>query len=129
LLKDGQKYRGQILDPVIELLRLVQAFVVGSSYAKALGYQAETQLHFGIFWNGLKGRRLEDWTDRQYDYYGAKECRAENVELEITLPLEPSSQEVIQKTTEAIQKLARAFDFTIREQVVANEVKQYLNLK
>jgi hypothetical protein len=98
---------------------LAESFVVGSAYAKALGYQPDTQLRFAIGWNGLKGRKLVNWTTRQYDFYWAKECHTQNVALEITLPIEPSNQEVIQKTAEAIQKLGSAFDFRISEQIVA----------
>lgn len=126
LLKGGEQFRGQLLDPVLELLALTEAFVVGSSYAQALGYQVETRLHFRIQWNGLKGRTLRDWSSKRYSFHWAKECHAGKVELEITLPLEPSNQEVIQKTTEGIQKLGRAFDYTIPEQIVENEVTEYL---
>jgi hypothetical protein len=128
LLREAPLHSGQVLDPVTQIWRLAESFVVGAAYAKALGYQLNTQLHFAIGWNGLKGRKLVNWTTRQYDFHWAKECHAANVQLEITLPIEPSSQEIIQKTTEAIQKLGRAFDVTISEQIVANEVKKYLNL-
>jgi hypothetical protein len=127
LLKD-QEHTGEFLDPVPEIVSLAQTFVVGSSYAKALGYEAETQLHFGVHWNHLKGRKFESRITGQYDFYWAKECRAESVDLEITLPLQLTNQEVIQKTTEGIRKLARAFDVTMSEQIVANEVKKHLHL-
>jgi hypothetical protein len=127
LLKDAPEDRGKALDPVSHMAILSEAFVVGSAFAKALAYPLETESHFAIRWNSLKGRKLVNWTTKQYDFYLAKECRDESVELEITLPIAAAKQEIIQKTTEAIQKLGRAFNITIAEQIVANEVTKLLN--
>ncbi len=127
LLKDAPGDRGKALDPVSHMAILSEAFVVGSAFAKALTYPPETESHFAIRWNSLKGRKLVNWTTKEYDFYLGKECRDENVELEITLSNTAAKQEVIQKTTEAIQKLGRAFNITIAEQIVTNEVTKLLN--
>jgi hypothetical protein len=69
LRKDELQSRGLTFDPVIQLARLAEAFVVGSEYAKALGYKAGTQLRFGIWWTGLTGRNLSSWSNSWYDFF------------------------------------------------------------
>jgi hypothetical protein len=61
------------------------------------------------------------------DYYRASAPRDNHVLLDVTLPIEPSKEEVIQKTTEAIQHLGRAFGgYPFPEVIVQNEVTIFL---
>lgn len=96
-------------EPVTQLLLVSEAFVVGSKYAQALRYEPNTQLHFWIRWSGLRGRKLVNRNPIRDDYYRASAPRDKHVQLDVTLPIEPSKEEVIQKTTKAVQHLGRAF--------------------
>jgi hypothetical protein len=49
------------------------------------------------------------------------------VHLELTLSIDPSRQEIIQKTTEAIQQLARAFSYIFSQAIVQKAVNNRLD--
>jgi hypothetical protein len=126
-VKNELQFRGVTLDLVIQLVRLAEAFVVGSEYAEALGYKTGTQLRFGIWWTGLTGRNLSSWSNSWYDFFWAKPSHDSEVHSEITLLMGAPAVEVIQKTTEAIQKLARSFGgFIFPEAIVQKEVNSLL---
>jgi hypothetical protein len=128
--KDYKESKGQFLEPVFQLMLISEAFVIGSKYAQALGYGTETNMLFWIRSSGLRGRLLKGRLlmngNLRMDYYGAGSCRDNQVQLDVTLPINPSIEEIIQKTTEAIQRLARAFggyrfpEAVIRDQVTRN---------
>jgi len=126
--KDYEESKGQFLEPVTQLLLVSEAFVVGSKYGQALGYGSDTHMYFWISWSGLRGRQLANRHPLRMDYYQAGESRDDQVQLDVTLPINPSKDEVIQKTTEAIQRLARAFGgYRFPETVVQHQVTQQLN--
>ena len=55
---------GTALDPIIAILRVAEAIAVGQAFANALGCNREnTRLGFVFRWTGLRGRRLEPWTN------------------------------------------------------------------
>jgi hypothetical protein len=62
-----------------------------------------------------------------YDYYPARESYDDRVHLELTLSIDPSRQEIIQKTAEAIQQLARAFSYTFSQAIVQKAVNNQLD--
>ncbi len=125
--KGRAEFKGQFLDPVIQLLLVSEAFVVGSKHGQALGYGADTHMHFRVRWSGLRGRQLENRNPLAMDYYQASACRDNHVQLDVTLPINPSKEEVIQKTTEAIQRLARAFGgYPFPGVIVQNQVTEHL---
>jgi hypothetical protein len=72
LLRDIPEAKGQALEPVVQLLLVSEAFIVGSRYAKALGYGPDTQLRFSIRWSGLRSRHLVSRTT--FVYY----CRTDD---------------------------------------------------
>jgi hypothetical protein len=56
---------GTLLDPIIVILRVAEAIVVGLSFVKTLTSEVETtRLGFAFRWRKLKGRRLEPWANR-----------------------------------------------------------------
>ena len=127
LWKGCAESKGQYLEPVTQLLFVSEAFVVGSKYAQALRYGPGTQLYFWIRWRGLRGRKLVNRNPIRDDYYRASAPRDNYVQLDVTLPIEPSKEEVIQKTTEAVQHLGRAFGgYPFPEVIVQNEVTKFL---
>jgi len=107
--------RGQSLEPIVQLLLVGEALVIGSLYAKALGYDPGTQLRFSIGWQGLRGRNLKSRSAFIHEYYPSAECREDAIQLEFTLAIEPSKQEIIRKATEVIRRLARSFRYTFSE--------------
>jgi hypothetical protein len=125
LLRDAQS--GQTLEPIVQLLLVSEAFIVGSRYAKALSYGPDTTLRFSIRWSGLRARQLFSRTDYVFDYYPARECYDEEVQLELALSIAPSRQEIIQKATEAIQHLARAFSYNFTQATVQRAVNAQLD--
>jgi hypothetical protein len=100
---------GRYLEPLVQVMRFCEALVVGSIYAKALRYRDDANLHFRINWSGLKGRKLVDRTGVRGGYFFAQECRDKEVSVDLVLPIQAAEQEIILKSTEAIQELARAF--------------------
>ncbi len=127
--KDYKQSKGQFLEPVFQLMLISEAFVIGSKYAQALGYGTEANMLFWIRWNGLRGRLLKGRLNGnlRMDYYGAGSCRDNQVQLDIALPINPSIEENIQKTTEAIQRLARAFGgYRFPEAVIRDQVTRHL---
>jgi hypothetical protein len=55
---------GTTLDPILVVLRVAETIVVGIALAMSLGWSIEeTRLGFAFRWNGLKGRRLSQWSD------------------------------------------------------------------
>jgi hypothetical protein len=125
--KGAEESKGQYLKPVTQLLLVSEAFVVGSKYAQALGYGTDTQLYFLIRWSGLRGRKLVNRNPIRDDYYRASAPRDNHVQLDVTLPIQPSKEEVIQKTTEAVQDLGRAFGgYPFPEVIAQNEVTKFL---
>jgi hypothetical protein len=126
--KGGAESKGQYLEPVAQLLLVCEAFVVGSKYGQALRYGPDTQLYFWIRWSGLRGRKMVNRNPIRDDYFRASAPRDNHVQLDVTLPIEPSKEEVIQKTTEAVQHLGRAFGgYPFPEVIVQNEVTKHLN--
>jgi hypothetical protein len=55
---------GKTLDPILAILRVAEAVLVGLAFAKALGWESEkTRLGFAFRWEKLKGRELEPWSN------------------------------------------------------------------
>jgi hypothetical protein len=53
-----------MLEPIVLILRVAEALLVGLDFAKALGWKSEeTRLGFAFRWSKLKGRRLEPWAN------------------------------------------------------------------
>jgi hypothetical protein len=76
----------------------------------------------------MKGRKLADRTGVQGSYFFAQECRDNDVSVDVIVSLEAPKEVIIQKTTEAIQELGRAFgEYLFPEQVVEKQVNVYLN--
>jgi hypothetical protein len=127
--KDYKESKGQFLEPVFQLMLISEAFVIGSKYAQALGYGTETNMLFWIRCSGLRGRLLKGRLNGnlRMDYYGAGSCRDDQVQLDVVLPINPSIEENIQKTTEVIQRLARAFGgYRFPEAVIRDRVTRHL---
>jgi hypothetical protein len=126
--RNADESKGQFLDPAFQVPLVSEAFVVASRYAQALGYGSDTNLYFWIRWSGLKGRRLENRRQVFMDYQLADQCRDNHVQLDVSLPINPSKEEIVQKTTEAIQRLGRAFGgYLYPAQVVQGQLTQVLN--
>jgi hypothetical protein len=108
--------------------QLAEAFVVGSQYAKALGYGPGTRLCFRSRWSSLRGRTLTNWGNEEYDYWWAKECRDDEVQVDFTLPIDAPNQELIGEAAEAIQQLMRAFaGYIISEAIIQKEATRQLD--
>jgi hypothetical protein len=55
---------GTALDPILVILRVAEALIVGITFAKGLGWSVEqTRLGFAFRWRGLAGRQLSQWSD------------------------------------------------------------------
>jgi hypothetical protein len=107
--RDAEEDRGKYLEPVVQLLLISEAFVVASNYAQALGYGSNTNLHFYIRWTGLRGRQLVNRSRFLMQYHLSSPCRDHQVETNLSLPINPSRDQIIEKTTDVIKRLARAF--------------------
>ncbi len=60
----SQVQPGTSLDPILMILRVAEAMVVGITLAKALGWSNEqTRFGFAFHWEGLTGRELSQWSD------------------------------------------------------------------
>ena len=55
---------GQVIEPMLMILRVAEAMGVGIAFAKALGWVPDqTSLGFAFRWHKLKGRRLTAWAN------------------------------------------------------------------
>ena len=100
---------GTALDPIIVILRVAEAMLVGMAFANALGWiPSETKLGFAFRWTRLGGRTLSAWS-RPFSSFtsGVADDDTATTFVEFSLEVAPAS--IAQFVTEATRDLFIAF--------------------
>jgi hypothetical protein len=79
---------GKALDPIVVILRVTEALLVGLAFAKALGWNSEeARLGFAFRWSKLRGRQLEPWANPFVSISAYGVAQDDTVTTFIELPL------------------------------------------
>jgi hypothetical protein len=105
---------GQVLDPMLMILRVAEAMGVGIAFAKALGWVPDqTTLSFAFRWHELKGRQLSTWANPYGDIREGGVAHDGTIESCVQFSLDTPSSALAQFVDEATKRLFAAFDGTI----------------
>jgi hypothetical protein len=105
---------GQVLDPMLMILRVAEAMGVGIAFAKALGWVPDqTTLGFAFRWHELKGRQLSTWANPYGDIREGGVAHDDTIESCVQFSLDTPSSALAQFVDEATKRLFAAFDGTI----------------
>jgi hypothetical protein len=97
---------GKMLDPVVVILRVAEALLVGLAFAKALGWKSEeARLGFAFRWTKLKGRQLEPWANPGVHISAYGTAQDDTVTTFIELPLDRPESAVAPYVDEATREL------------------------
>jgi hypothetical protein len=102
---------GQVLDPMLMILRVAEAMAVGIAFARALGWTPEqTTLGFAFRWHKLKGRRLTAWANPYSAINEGGVAHDDSVESCVQFSLDTPLSALAQFVDEATKRLFAAFD-------------------
>jgi len=102
---------GQVLDPMLMILRVAEAMGVGIAFARALGWSAEqTTLGFAFRWHKLKGRRLTAWANPLASVNEGGIAHDDEIESCVQFSLDTPLSALAQFVDEATKTLFAAFD-------------------
>jgi hypothetical protein len=100
-----------LLDPIIIIIRITEAILVGLAFAKALGWDNETtRLGFAFRWTKLKGRRLEPWANPQVTISAFGSAHDDEVTTFIDLALDTPPSAIAPYVDQAVRELFVQFD-------------------
>jgi hypothetical protein len=104
---------GQVIDPMLMILRVAEAMGVGIAFAKALAWVPDqTTLGFAFRWHKLKGRRLTAWANPYSDLREGGIAHDDTIESCVQFSLDTPLSAVAQFVDEATKRLFAAFDGT-----------------
>jgi hypothetical protein len=97
---------GKMLDPIIVILRVAEALLVGLGFAKALGWnREEARLGFAFRWSKLKGRRLQPWANPMVPISAYATAQDDSVTTFVELPLDTPESAVAPYVDQATREL------------------------
>jgi hypothetical protein len=119
---------GQVIDPMLMILRIAEAMAVGIAFAKALGWEpTETTLGFAFRWHKLKGRHLTAWANRYSDLREGGKAHDDSVQSCVQFSLDTPLSALAQYVDEATKRLFIAFEgTTVPRQTIEDLVKRLL---
>lgn len=122
---------GQVIDPMLMILRVAEAMGVGIAFAKALGWAPDqTTLGFAFRWHKLKGRRLTAWANPFSDLREGGMAHDETIESCVQFSLDTPLSALPQFVDEATKRLFAAFEgTTIPHRTVEDLVKRLFERK
>jgi hypothetical protein len=101
---------GQVIDPMLMILRVAEAMGVGIAFAKALGWVPDqTTLGFAFRWHKLNGRRLTAWAIPYSDLREGGIAHDETIESCVQFSLDTPLSALSQFVDEATKRLFAAF--------------------
>jgi hypothetical protein len=114
LQDDGVPSRrpGQVIDPLLMILRVAEVMGVGIAFARALDWVPDqTTLGFAFRWHKLKGRRLTVWANQAYfDVLEGGTAYDDTIDSCVQFSLDTPLSAVAQFVDEATKALFVAFD-------------------
>jgi hypothetical protein len=122
---------GQVIDPMLMILRVAEAIGVGIAFAKALGWLPDqTTLGFAFRWHKLKGRRLTAWANPYSDLREGGMAHDDMIESCVQFSLDTPLSAVAQFVDEATKRLFAAFEgTTIPRRTIEDLVKRLFERK
>jgi hypothetical protein len=115
------------LDPMLMILRVAEAMGVGIAFARALGWVPDqTTLGFAFRWHKLKGRQLRAWADPYSDVREGGVAHDDTVESCVQFSLDTPLSAVPQFVDEATRRLFAAFDGTIIQPRITEDLVRRL---
>jgi hypothetical protein len=97
---------GKMLDPILVILRVTEALLVGLAFAKALGWKSEeARLGFAFRWTKLKGRQLEPWASSAVPISARGTAQDDAVTTFVELPLDTPESAVAPYVDQATREL------------------------
>lgn len=123
---------GRVLDPILVILRVAEAIVVGLSFAKALGWSSEgTKLGFEFEWTGLSGRVLKTWANPMTilpPWFSS--AHDSTVSTFVEVPLDTSPAAIAPYVQRGVASLFAAFDgATIATPIIEEWVRRLVERK
>lgn len=97
-------------DPTLAIYRVIEALLVGLSFARALGAAENGSLGFLFKWSGLADRVIESWADRNVHFSDGRQAYDDVVETFVQLPTDSAPSSVGLYAKQATDKLLGAFD-------------------
>jgi hypothetical protein len=121
----------EALDPILVILRVSEAMLVGLAFAKALGCDREkTRLGFGFRWNKLKGRQLHAWTDALITVSSSEVAHADQVTTFAELPMDTPASAIAPYVEQAIRELFVVFGgYRMQSVVIEKWVRRLVERK
>ena len=97
---------GKMLEPILVILRVTEALLVGLAFAKALGWKSEeARLGFAFRWTKLKGRQLEPWANSVVPISAFGTAQDDTVTTFVELPLDTPESAVAPYVDQATRDL------------------------
>ena len=117
---------GQVLDPMLMVLRVAEAMAVGVAFARALGWRPDqATLGFAFRWHKLKGRRLTAWANPYSTINEGGIAHDDTIESCVQFSLDTPLSAVAQFVDEATKRLFAAFEgATIPRQAIEELVRR-----
>lgn len=108
--REDPNQNGKILDPILQILRVAEALVVGQSFGSFLRESgSEIKLKFEFRWSGLKGRFLTSWSHPERDVWGSSAAYQDEVTAFAEIGILANEHHISKCTHELISSLTRAF--------------------
>ena len=96
----------KMLEPILVILRVAEAFLVGLAIAKSLGWESEqARLGFAFRWTKLKGRQLEPWANSVVPISAFGTAQDDTVTTFVELPLDTPESAVAPYVDQATRDL------------------------
>jgi hypothetical protein len=117
---------GQVLDPMLMILRVAEAMAVGVAFARALGWPPDqATLGFAFRWHKLKGRRLTAWANPYSTINEGGIAHDDTIEGCVQFSLDTPLSALAQFVDEATKRLFTAFEgATIPRQAIEELVRR-----
>jgi hypothetical protein len=122
---------GQVIDPMLMILRVAEAMGVGVAFAKASGWPPDkTTLGFAFRWHNLKGRQLTAWANPWSDLREGGTAHDDTIQTCVQFSLDTPLTALAQFVDEATKRLFTAFDgTTIPRRTIEDLVKRLFERK
>jgi hypothetical protein len=120
--------RGTSLDVFLMLIRVTEVLAVGLSFARAAGWEDDTQAGFAFRWSGLEGRRLGGWANplRSFGFGGGRSA-TEDAESFVAVPVDTPHAALEPYVSIAVRSLFSVFDgYEPPQAVVEDAVKRLI---
>jgi hypothetical protein len=114
-----------IFDAILPVLRCAEAIAVGVAFARALGGTEETQLEFAFRWSGLRGRRLDNWSNSE-QVFADGVAHDDAITVPLQLPLDTPSLAIGARVGQMLAPLYALFDGFVLPPALAENIARRL---